>query len=378
MKKLLAIAPYSYLPYYSGGQKFIAQFFEYLGKETELTVISVAENDFSLAKNHTILPWLKKNFNRYLDASLPSKIAALIQKENFDYIIWEHPYFAWAAYRVKQKTGIKTIIHTHNIEHQRFRSIGKWWWPVLKQYEKWSFNFSDYILFVSPEEKEFALREWKLDPEKCIDMPFGIEIKEYPKDRAHQKEAIKNKYQLANEEKIFLFNGLLSYQPNLDALKIILETINPLLLKQTGFKYKIIICGKGLPENMNELKEYYSQNVIYAGFVDNIESYFKAADVFLNPVETGGGIKTKMIEAIALGTTVVSTSNGARGINRDVCGNKLIIVDGDWSEFSKAVLHADSNAETPSSYYNYYHWENIIQNLLDRLTDHMPGETMND
>ena len=50
MKKVIAIAPYSYLPYYSGGQKFIAQFFEYLGKEIDLTVISVAENDFALQK----------------------------------------------------------------------------------------------------------------------------------------------------------------------------------------------------------------------------------------------------------------------------------------------------------------------------------------
>lgn len=378
MKKLLAIAPYSYLPYYSGGQKFIAQFFEYLGKETELTVISVAENDSSLAKNYTILPWLEKTFNRYLDFSLPSRIIALIQKENFDYIIWEHPYFAWAAYRVKQKTGIKTIIHTHNIEYQRFRSIGKWWWFVLKQYEKWFFKFSDYVLFVSPEEKEFALREWKLVPEKCVDMPFGIEIKEHPKDRGRQKEILRKKHELTNEEKILLFNGLLSYQPNLDALKLILETINPLLLKQTGVKYKIIICGKGLPENMNGLKDYNSKNVIYAGFVDNIENYFKAADVFLNPVETGGGIKTKMIEAIALGTTVVSTPNGARGINKDVCGNKLIIVNKNWNEFAKAVLHIDSNSETPSSYYSFYYWENIIQNLLARLTDQSPGEAVND
>ena len=52
MKKILAIAPYPYLPYHSGGQKFIAQFFEYLGKEIDLTVISVAENDFALAKNY--------------------------------------------------------------------------------------------------------------------------------------------------------------------------------------------------------------------------------------------------------------------------------------------------------------------------------------
>ena len=51
MKKLLVIAPYPYLPYYSGGQKFIALFLESLGKEVDLTVVSVSENDFSLVKN---------------------------------------------------------------------------------------------------------------------------------------------------------------------------------------------------------------------------------------------------------------------------------------------------------------------------------------
>src|SRR5215213_2773050 len=120
MKKLLAIAPYNYLPYYSGGQKFIALFFEYLGIETDLTVISVAQNDFSLAKNYKAFSFLKKPFYRYIDPTLPNKIIALIRKEKYDSIIWEHPYYAWAAYLVKKKTGINTIIHSHNIEHQRF------------------------------------------------------------------------------------------------------------------------------------------------------------------------------------------------------------------------------------------------------------------
>ena len=62
MKKVLAIAPYSYLPYSSGGQKFIALFFEYLGKEVALTVISVRENDFTLSKNYRTIPLLKKSF----------------------------------------------------------------------------------------------------------------------------------------------------------------------------------------------------------------------------------------------------------------------------------------------------------------------------
>ncbi len=39
MKKILDITPYTYLPYFSGGQKFIARFFDHLGREADLTVI---------------------------------------------------------------------------------------------------------------------------------------------------------------------------------------------------------------------------------------------------------------------------------------------------------------------------------------------------
>ena len=80
MKKVLAIAPYSYLPYSSGGQKFIALFLEHLGKETDLTVISVAKNDFTLAKSYKTIPLLKKSFSRYVDITLPAKIITLVKK----------------------------------------------------------------------------------------------------------------------------------------------------------------------------------------------------------------------------------------------------------------------------------------------------------
>ncbi len=171
--------------------------------------------------------------------------------------------------------------------------------------------------------------------------------------------------------KILLFNGLLDYKPNLDALKIILEEINPLLLLQATFQYKIIICGKRLPEEMNGLKDYADKNIIYAGFVDDIESYFKAADLFLNPVQSGGGIKTKMVEAIAFGTTVVATESGAVGIEKKVCGEKLVVVpDNRWEKFSVAInQNMNILPMTPSDYYNYYSWNNIIKNLIENLTN---------
>ena len=366
MKKVLAIAPYPYLPFYSGGQKSIAQFLEYLGKEIDLTVISVAENDFSLAKSYKIIPLLKKSFSRYFDRSLISKIVTLIKQEGFDVLICEHPYFAWLAFAVRKRTGVKVIIHTHNIEFQRFHSTGRWWWPVLKWYEKRAFKKTDCLLFVSPDDRNFAINEWKIPKSKCIELAFGVELKSYPEDRPACRQAIVQKHAISIDDKIFLFNGLLSYKPNSDALKIILDKINPLLLSQPSIKYKIIICGKGLPQEMNSLKEYADKNIVFAGFVDSIELYLKGATLFLNPVQSGGGVKTKIVEAIANGATVISTESGAIGIVKDVCGEKLVTVaDNDWDGFTNAIANNYNNtAVTNSSYYQHYYWGNIIANTV--------------
>jgi len=365
MKKVLAIAPYPYLPFFSGGQKFMAQFFGWLGKEVDLTVISVETNDISLAKTYKILPLLKRSFSRYYDRSLVSTITELVKKEGFDTVIWEHPYYAWLAFRVRKRTGIRTIIHTHNIEYQRFRSTGRWWWPILKAYEKKAFRKADALFFISPEDRRFAIDHWKIEKDKCIDLPFGIEINSYPGDKAESAGQVRQKHKIAVDEKILLFSGLLNYQPNLDALKIILDKINSLLLAASSFRYKIIICGKGLPDEFNSLQSYADKNVVYAGFIEDISVYTKAADAFLNPVQSGGGVKTKIVEAIAYGTTVVSTETGALGIVKEVCGAKLVTVkDNDWETFSKEIIsEAARQVITPPEYYDHYYWEKVIQRI---------------
>ncbi len=363
MKKVLAIAPYSYLPFFSGGQKFIARFFEWLGNETDLTVISVAENDLSLATTYKIIPLLKTSFSRYLDRSLIAKITTIVKEQGIDTIVCEHPYFAWLVFAVRKRTGVNVIIHTHNIEYQRFRSMGKWWWPVLNRYEKRSFQKADHIFFITPEDRDFAIRNWHIDEKKCVDVPFGIELQEFPGDRDQGRKQIAAKHGIDENEKIFSFNGLLDYKPNLDALTNILNNINPLLLQQEALPYKIIISGKNLPESFNELKEYAGKNIIYTGFAEDITTYLKATDIFLNPVQSGGGIKTKMVEAIGYGATVVSTQTGAVGIEKNSCGEKLAIVaDNDWANFARVIEEQCSSSyqQTPAAYYQHYYWGNII------------------
>jgi polysaccharide biosynthesis protein PslH len=367
MKKILVIAPYAYLPFSSGGQKYIAKFLEWLGTETELTVIGTKNNDWSLAKNYRGLPLLKKSFSRYYDTSLVKKISSLIEKEGHEILICEHPYMAWLAFRIRKRTGIRVIIQTHNIEYQRFRSIGKWWWPILKRYERKSFKKADGIFFIAPEDKAFAIDKWDIHPSKCYDVPYGVETETYPDDRVSSKEEICRRHAIPESEKILLFTGVLSYKPNIDAFKH-LVAFTSISLRAVPFKYKLIICGNGLPEDVERnLKDWMLENFILTGFVKDIDIYYKAADCFLNPVRTGGGVKTKVVEAIAYGATVISYETGALGIDKHVCGEKLITVaDEDWEGFAKKILEISAAEQkiTPLAYYQKYSWRSITRNLV--------------
>ena len=367
MKKVLDIVPYPYLPWFSGGQKSIGQFLEYLGNEVSLAVAGSISNEWALAKNYSVIPLLKKSSSRYYDYSLVKRLTSLVRENKIDTVIWEHPYYWWLAKQIKKKTGVKTIFHTHNIEYQRFQSNGNWWWPVLRNYERNCFRGADIVFFISDDDREFAISKWEINQGKCFTIPFGVPVKEFPPDKQECRNKIAAIHDIHINEKIFLFNGLLGYRPNLDAVKAILEFINPLLLANANFKYKIILCGKGLPGELNELKNYAAKNIIYAGFVDDIEMYFKGADLFLNPVLTGGGIKTKMVESIAFGTTVISTTHGALGIDKNFCGEKLFVLpDNDWNAFTNAILeHASDNSITPGVYYEHYYWGSIVKKAAE-------------
>lgn len=369
MKKVLNIVPYQYLPYFSGGQKLIAHFNHYLGEQCVLHVAGTADNDAALADGYSFHPLLKTSRFRYADIGSFFSIKKLIKEQHIDTVIIEHPYLGWLGWMLKKTCSIKLIIHTHNIEYERFRTMGKSWWPLLKLYEHLVLQMADTIFCISAEDKQWMTEKLNISSEKCLVVPYGINQKEMPAGKQESKERVCSKHGFNPQHSLFLFNGLLDYKPNLDALKIILEEINPILLR-SSLKYNILVTGKRLPAEFNELKTWNQQHVYYAGFVDDVDLYFKSADLFLNPVQTGGGVKTKMIEAIAAGTTVVSTKSGATGIEAAVCGNKLLVIaDNDWNKFADCILQNSHTASpSPAAYYQFYYWGNIIKKLITVLS----------
>ncbi len=365
LANIIDIVPYKVLPAQMGGQKGIAIFCKYLGEKNQLTVVSVKSNEKKFAENYELIPLLTDSRLRYANPLWARKIKKIAIKKNVKNIITEHPYMAWIGWMLKKQLKLKWFVHSHNIEFERFRTLDKWWWRILKRYETWAYKNADGVFFVSPEDIQFAVEHKMVKEENAFLVDYGIELKEMPDDIQFQKEKIYSKYKIPNDCKMLFFNGALSYKPNTDALNFILHEINPILFQQKNINYRIMICGRDLPASFNNLKNYADKNIIYAGFVDDISAYFKAADIFLNPVITGGGVKTKVIDAIGYGATVISCNTGAAGINLHACGNKIKIVnDNDANAFVNAVLQvANQSIKTPATYYEYYYWGNIIKRV---------------
>jgi glycosyltransferase involved in cell wall biosynthesis len=350
-----------------GGQKCIASFYQYLAEQLPVTVISTNDNEDPPPGKISLEKVLGTTFLRYLNPFLFFKTRKIIAGGNFTHLVVEHPYLGWLGLLHKKFSKVSLIAHSHNIEAMRFKSTGRWWWRILWQYEGMVHRAADRSFFITDEDRRWAEKHYQLEPSKCFTVTYGTELQNAPiaSDQLFARHYLQSKHHISPSETILFFNGTLNYKPNLDALMILLNEINPILQSRPSFQYKLIICGKNLPDTLNELRDYRDKNIIYAGFVDDIKPYFEGSNIFLNPVIEGGGIKTKLVEALAFNLNCISTVSGATGIPTETTGQKLTVIpDGDWATFIESIFVTDINAVIPTRFFEQFYWGNIAARAI--------------
>jgi len=371
MARMLSVVWYKVLPARFGGQKGIAEFNYFLSGHHELVCICSENNEPSGKEPYRILPILPVSKNQLVSLSAWQKIINVAKQDLSTHIILEHPYYGLTGIFLKKSLGVKLIIHSHNIESQRFKKLGKWWWPILAWLEKISHRNADLSLFKTGEDYQFAIEHFSLKNDTCMVVPFGITRKTIPRpsEKQEARKRIEVKHELSPPEKIILFNGTLDYKPNARAIELIVHRIIPTLLRKTNEPFKIIVCGRIVDPAYQYIRELKHEKYIYAGLVDDISDYFLAADIFINPVPDGGGIKVKLIEALSYNLNVVSTDSGAKGIDMRILNEKVIkIEDNDWEKFcDEIILSWEKKFDTPAGFFKEYHWENIAGNVAERI-----------
>ena len=371
MSKTAVIIPHRFVPPANGGHAAGFGFCEFLAKERDVVVISTTNNpDIPLPFRLERL--FSDRFYKYFSPLVAIRLWQFFKKEQITHCVIQQPFIGLIVLPIVKILKIKLLVYSHNIEYQRFKTIGKWWWRLLWLVEWLLYRAADAVLFISKDDLQEAIPIFKLNPNRCFEMPYGTRYPATPPGREAARQALITRHDLNVNDFLILFFATHSYKPNTDALERILEEINPILLGKAKFPYRILICGGGLPARFNQLEAYHNKNIHYIGFVENIDTYIQACDVTLNPVITGGGVKTKMVEAIALGTPVVSAATGAKGVDPKVCGEKLMVLkDNDIQGFANAILYLKNKPyqPTPASFYEEYYWANAIRPALEEILD---------
>jgi glycosyltransferase involved in cell wall biosynthesis len=369
MVKILSIVWYQVLPAKYGGQKGIAFFNKYLGKQLSLVCLCSKDNEKTEYLSYELSPVLPQGKWQFLNPLCWRKIIRTAEKEKPTHIILEHPYHGIAGWLAKKSTGAKLVIHSHNLEHLRFKERNKWWWRLLRSYERWVHRKADLNLFKTSEDLEQAVRLFKLHPDKCTLLPYGTDPEEMRLPKKEAKEFIAKRHGLNLDEVILLFSGTLDYKPNADAVLNIYKELAPRLTRAC-FTGKIIICGRNKSKPFQYQKKLSHPLVIQAGEVNDIENYFAAAGLFINPVLTGGGIQTKNIDAISYNLPVVGFENMLAGLESSLCPGKIFKASaGNWDRFTEKIEVAlcSTPALTPPSFYTYYSFAIQTEKLAARL-----------
>lgn len=122
---------------------------------------------------------------------------------------------------------------------------------------------------------------------------------------------------------VLLFVGTLGYAPNVDAMQYFCARVMPLIRRDVP-DVRLDIVGADPPEAIRALHD--GERIRVTGRVPAVEPYLMAADAAVVPIRWGGGSRIKILEALAHGLPVVTTTVGAEGLDVEP-GRHVLMAD---------------------------------------------------
>jgi MoaA/NifB/PqqE/SkfB family radical SAM enzyme len=284
--------------------------------------------------------------------------------ENIDIFQAEFPGYGLTAALASQTIGkwrgwkggrrpISSIVQ-HNIEWLRLEEFGvssNW----IRRLELLCLNAVDEIITVSADDKN-RLCSVGIKPSKVTVIPHGVDLKPYHAARKRRLE-LRDRYGLQPDTPLLIFHGTLHYWPNTEAIRFIAERLIPILLPEYPH-LKILICG------MNPPQYYAHPAIIFTGVVDDLPEHISAADVAICPLFAGGGTRLKLLEYMAAGLAIVSTTKGAEGIPHE---GRIQIAD-TAKEMSKKIIDLLENksqrekyGQAANQYVQFLSWAKVTE-----------------
>ncbi len=195
-------------------------------------------------------------------------------------------------------------------------------WKKLARFERTICLRADRVVVVShPDSEALTALDSRISP---VVIPNGVDLEHYvPSDEVCAKP-------LAGLSVVF--TGKMDFRPNVDAALWFADEILPALRREIPLAH-ISFVGQKPNARVRALEEH--KGIEVTGWVPDTRPYIADAAVYAVPLRMGGGTRLKVLEAMAMGKAIVSTTRGAEGIECTP-GRDIVIAD-DEREFADAI-----------------------------------------
>lgn len=288
--------------------------------DTDVKTLPAFFNLFS-NQSYNIIRFYSKEFETVLINILSTNQYDIIHLET----LWVLPYLSC----IRKYSKAKVVLRSQNIEHliwQRLADdcsnpIKKWYLKLLakrlKKYEYGVLNKVDGIAAITNIDAKYYKQMGAKIP--IIHIPFGIDLEKYIEDKS------------STEYPSLFHIGAMDWMPNSDAIKWFLNSVWDKIYKNHS-SVKLYLAGRKMPEWMMHLQV---PNVIIEGEVPDSQKFINSKSIMIVPLSSGGGMRVKIIEGMALGKTIIATSIGSEGIDYE--DGKNILIANTEEEFVKII-----------------------------------------
>lgn len=273
--------------------------------------------DFFLEREVNVIDKAQGYLGGLTNGDIEPIIKTIIQ-EKIDVIFISHSLLGKLSYIIKKHfPTMKIITFFHNVElhyakeYLRVSGYSRLPFYLLAKYnELYSIKYSDYYLVLNSRDDKLLQETYCV--KSHLILPVSYE------DKFEESRVVANGRDIVT----LLFVGV-DFFPNIEAMRFFIKHVLPFV------DAKLIIVGKGMDNYKHEFLSLIEDvsKIEVNGFVDDLAQYYYNASAVIAPIFSGGGMKTKIAEALMYGKTIIGTSEAFEGYKKDdrsmkVCDTK--------------------------------------------------------
>lgn len=280
--------------------------------DNQVSYIGAFFNLFSKASYHV---------SRFVSPNFSAKLVALLRKQHFDIVQLETPMLAPYIPIIRNHSTAKIVMRSHNVEYEIWQRIAnntpfflkrQYLHHAARKLKRFEIGcINEYDLTLAITQRDLASFRTMGLTQPAIVVPVGLDCREYSPDFTGYKKELS-----------LGFIGSMDWIPNQEGLIWFFDHVWHKISERLP-KLTLHIAGLNTPK---WLYQYAAKRVKIYGEVENATRFMNKHVVMLAPIFSGSGMRVKILEAMALGRVVITTSIGLEGIEAQH-GEEVLIAD---------------------------------------------------